>query len=189
MSTQSHCFYHAKIPPYTKNHAFFKICSRVFILRPNSLNYYENLYREKPFPSRPYHLEVKSASTIYENDREHEDFIYNLLPTEAETIEAINNKSNGKSTTDIKNEMLKRPGEKMSNFLYPLIVQIWEEEIIPEPWNTGHITSIWKSKGDKEKLENHRGITTSSAIGSIMEMLIDQDVENLVEGCDFLCNP
>ena len=139
--------------------------------------YYENLYREKPFPSRPYHLEVKSAITIYENDREHEDFIYNLLPTEAETIEAINNKSNGKSTTDIKNEMLKRPGERMSNFLYLLIVQIWEEEIIPEPWNTGHITSIWKSKGDKEKLENHRGITTSSAIGSIMEMLIDNRIE------------
>ena len=39
MSTRAHWFYHAKIPPYTKNHAFFKICSRVFILGPNSLQY------------------------------------------------------------------------------------------------------------------------------------------------------
>ena len=31
MSTRAHWFYHAKIPPYTKNHAFFKNCSRVFL--------------------------------------------------------------------------------------------------------------------------------------------------------------
>ena len=139
--------------------------------------YYENLYREKPFPARPYHEEVLSSINFYVNDSEHEDLVYNLLPTVSEVTEAIDNKSNGKSTTDIKNEMLKRPGEKMSNFIYPLIERIWEEEVIPKTWNTGHITSIWKGKGDKEKLENHRGITTSSAIGSIVEMLIDNRIE------------
>ena len=117
-----------------------------------------------------------SSFALYEEDREHEDLIYNLLPSKSEVIEAINNKTNGKSTTDIKNEMLKRPGEKMSNFIYPLIERIWEEETIPAAWNTGHITSIWKGKGDKEKLENHRGITTSSAIGSVIEMLIDNQM-------------
>lgn len=139
--------------------------------------YYKNLYSEKPFPFRPYHQEVDLAMSLYEADREHEDNVYNLLPTAAEVSEAINNKTNGKSTTDIKNEMLKRPGDKMTNFLYPLVKQIWEEETIPESWNTGHITSIWKGKGDKEKLENHRGITTSSAIGSIIEMILDNRIE------------
>ena len=73
--------------------------------------------------------------------------------------------------------MLKRPGEKMTKFLYPLIERIWEEEEIPEDWNTGQITSLWKGKGDKERLKNHRGITTSSAIGSILEILIDNRIE------------
>ena len=139
--------------------------------------YYENLYREKPFPSRPYHQEVLSSVNLYVNDGEHEDLVYNSLPTKSEVEEAINNKTNGKSTTDIKNEMLKRPGEKMSNFIYPLIESIWEDEVIPKAWNTGHITSIWKGKGDKEKLENHRGITISSAIGSVVEMLLDNRIE------------
>ena len=76
-----------------------------------------------------------------------------MIKTEAEVSEAINDKTNGKSTTDIKNEMLKRPGEKMVKFIYPLVKRIWEEEVIPKTWNTGHITSIWKGRGDKEKLE------------------------------------
>ena len=139
--------------------------------------YYENLYSEKPYTPMPYHREITTAIEMYQNDKQYEDQPYNLTPTKAEVIEAINNKSNGKSTTDVKNEMLKRPGEKMSDFIYPLIKQVWEEEVTPNLWNVGHITSIWKGKGDKEKLENHRGITTSSAIGSIMEILLDNRLE------------
>ena len=116
--------------------------------------YYQNLYREKPFPTRPYHKEVAATTILYQNDKDHEDLIYNLLPSEAEVSEAINDKTNGKSTTDIKNEILKRPGEKMVKFIYPLVKRIWEE-VIPKAWNTGHITSIWKGRGDKEKLKNH----------------------------------
>ena len=139
--------------------------------------YYQNLYREKPFPIRPYHHELVKTYLLYQNDRNHEDLVYNLVPSKAEVGEAIEAKSNGKSTTDIKNEMLKRPGEIMTNFIYPLIETIWEEEEIPTEWNTGFITSLWKGKGDKEKLENHRGITTSSAIGSILEILLDNRIE------------
>ena len=143
----------------------------------HTAHYYSSLYKKKPFHPRPYHQEVSTALTLYENDTEHEDLVYNLVPTEAEVMEAVNGKSNGKSTTDVKNEMLKRPGTQMLKFIYPLIQQIWEEEKIPTVWNEGHITSLYKGRGDKEKLENHRGITTSSAIGSIMEILIDNRLE------------
>ena len=49
-----------------------------------------------------------------------------------------------------------------------------------ESWNTGNITSIWKGKGDRESLHNQRGITTSSAIGTIVDTLIDNRIESIV---------
>merc|ERR1712071_679642 len=51
----------------------------------------------------------------------------------------------------------------------------------PRQWNKGNITSIWKGKGDKEDLSNHRGITTSSAIGTIIDTMIDNRIEHLVK--------
>jgi hypothetical protein len=42
------------------------------------------------------------------------------------------------------------------------------------------ITSIWKWKWDKEMLKNHRGITVSSAIGTIVEEIIDNRIEEIV---------
>ena len=49
----------------------------------------------------------------------------------------------------------------------------------------GKITSIWKGKGDKEDLYytlyNHRRITSSSAIGTIVDSLIDNRIGKLVQ--------
>ena len=146
-------------------------------VKKHTAHYYEKLYQGQTHPPQPYHLEVQEKSNQYLEDRDYENFPYNLVPNMDEIIEAIEDKTNGKSTTDVKNEMLKRPGEKMGNFLYPLIKTIWEEEEIPNAWNLGQITSIWKGKGDKEKLNNHRGITTSSSIGTILETLIDHRIE------------
>ena len=65
----------------------------------------------------------------------------------------------------------------MINLLVPMIVTIWEEETIPSSWNQGNVTSLWKGKGDKEDLHNYRGITTSSANGTIFDALIDNRIE------------
>ncbi len=61
-----------------------------------------------------------------------------------------------------------------------MITTIWTEEMMPDSWNKGNITSIWKGKGDKEQLTNHRGITTSPAIGTIMDALLDSRIEHKV---------
>lgn len=143
----------------------------------NTALYYESLYQSKLFEPQQYHTKVKENMQQHLVDTTYENQHYNLTPDIDEVTEAIQNKSNGKSTTDVKNEMLKRPGEKMSHFIYPLIKAIWEEEEIPSKWNLGQITSIWKGKGDRECLSNHRGITISSAIGSIVESLIDNRIE------------
>ena len=142
----------------------------------HTAKYYETLYKSKFFKPHPYHQETKEKIQSYLHNDLYDNDDYNLPPTYEEVHQIIQEKKNGKSTTDIKNEMLKRPGETMTMFIYPLITTIWNEEEIPNEWNKGQITSLWKGKGDKEKLENHRGITTSSAIGTIMESIIDKRI-------------
>ena len=39
--------------------------------------------------------------------------------------------------------------------------------------NKGIITSLWKGKGDREKMENQRGITVSSSVSTIAEEIIN----------------
>ena len=143
-------------------------------------SYYENLYKYKPKRSHPYHDEVRQKIQNNIKNKEYDHLEYNMPPTKEEIRKIISEKKNGKSTPDIRNEMLKRPGEKMIEFIHPLITTIWNEEKIPTIWNEGTITSLWKGKGDKESLVNHRGITTSTAIGTIVDSLIDKRIQNIV---------
>ena len=143
-------------------------------------DYFENLYKSKDYPAHPYHQEVSNNIVIHNSNYEHENARYNSEPTIEELAKVLKEKKNGKLTPDVKNEMLKRPGEAMINFLYPLILTIWRLEETPKEWNTGHVTALWKGKGDKEDLMNYRGITTSSAIGTIIETMIDKRIESVV---------
>ena len=138
--------------------------------------YYEDLYRKKDLPTRDFHLDLKLKITEYSHDTSHENLTINNSPTASEIAEIIARKKNGKSTTDLKNEMVKRPGEAMLGLISPLIDTVWKEESTPDSWKKGLITSIWKGRGDKETLNNHRGITVSSTLGNIMEELIDNRI-------------
>ena len=143
--------------------------------------YYENLFKNGPIDYHSYHDTIQEKILFYSQDRDFDELSYNDTPTKLEVKEIIMQKKNGKSCPDYKNEMLKRPGDAMLNLIYPLIVVIWEEEVIAKIWNSGFITSLFKGKGDRELLSNHRGITTSSAIGTIVDSIIDRRIESLVE--------
>ena len=115
----------------------------------------------------------------YKNDTENENLSCNDPPTLTEIVEIIGNKRNGKASTDIKNEMRKKPGDIMIQYIYTLMKTIWKEEKIPDEWKKGLITSI--GRGDRESLNNHRGITVSSTIGNIMEEIIDNRILKTVK--------
>ena len=149
-------------------------------IKETTATYYENLYSKKSFPFHPYHEEVINNNNHNVNDKQYDTEWYNDEPSFDEIIKIIKDKKNGKSTPDLKNEMLKRPGETMIKFIHPLIKAIWNNESIPSRWNTGTITSIWKGKGDREDLSNQRGITTSSAIGTIIDTLVDNRIARVV---------
>ena len=63
----------------------------------------------------------------------------------------------------------------------PVIHEVWTSKKVPEEWLNGSITSVWKGKRDRESLNNHRGITVSSAVGSIIQELIDLRMEKIIK--------
>ena len=60
----------------------------------------------------------------------------------------------------------------MIDLIHPVIETFWNEESPPRQWNEGVITNIYKGKGDIERMENQRGITVSSSIGTIPEEVL-----------------
>ena len=144
-------------------------------------SYYENLYKKKETRWHPMHHEIKSKMLVMQIDTQNDNDWYNFIPTERQILDIIRKKKNGKASTDIKNDMMKKSQEGFAKVLLPLIRYIWTNEQIPSNWNTGYITSIWKGKGDKESLNNHRGITVSSAIGNIVEEIIDDRISAIIE--------
>ena len=69
----------------------------------------------------------------------------------------------------------------MVNALIPVIDFFWVNENVPDEWNEGHITTIWKGKGDREKLSNHRGITISSTISMIAEEILNNRLLSIIQ--------
>ena len=133
--------------------------------------HYERLYAKGPVTYHPNHSLVKEDVKRWSEDKSYGGF-NDAAPSKAEIKEVISNKKNNKATTDWKNEILKRGGDEMVDLVYPVILAFWEEETPPLPWNQGIITSVWKGKGDREKMENQRGITVSSSIGTIAEEIL-----------------
>ena len=136
----------------------------------NVANFYESLYKENTVAHHPYHDTVKTETQRLKSESNTTEDDY--LPTKAEVKQAIMNKKNRKASTDWKTEIIKGGGDEFVNFVYPVIKAFWEEEVPPSKWNQGLITSVWKGKGDRECMNNQRGITVSSAIGTIAEELV-----------------
>jgi hypothetical protein len=81
-------------------------------------------------------------------------------PTRKEMIASIYKLHNNKSPSrdGIPAEVVKNAGDNLINHLHKLMVYVWNTEIMPQDWNTGHICPIYK-KGDRLNCRNHRGIT------------------------------
>ena len=76
--------------------------------------------------------------------------------------------------------MLKRGGRGFVEWLYPVIKNFWEKEVVPRIWNNGLITIIYKGKGDREVMNFQRGITVSSTISMVCEELINNRMIRLI---------
>jgi hypothetical protein len=80
-------------------------------------------------------------------------------PTYEEMIEVIINMKNGKAPgiDNITMELIKNGGPELLQRIFELLMQIWDQERMPEEWEIGIVCPIFK-KGDCKEC-NYRGIT------------------------------
>ena len=81
----------------------------------------------------------------------------------------------------IPNEVLKQAEGPFAKALKSVFDQIWEEEEVPDQWNEGLITNLWKGKGDREVLTNNRGLTVSPTIETLAEDVIDKRGKKVIK--------
>ena len=143
-------------------------------------SYYEKLYSNGEVPPHPFHEYVRKTVQALSQENSDNGEI-DTVPTKAEIKQAIQNKKNKKATSDWKNEVIKKGGDPMVDLIYPVIRAFWNEEKAPEQWNEGVITNVWKGKGDREKMENQRGITVSSSIGTTVEEIMTNRLMQTVQ--------
>ena len=88
-------------------------------------------------------------------------------------IEVFSNMKNGKAPgLDNRTvELIKNGGPELLQRICELLLQIWEQERVPEEWEIGIIRPIFK-KGDRRECSNYRGITLLNVIYKIFACLI-----------------
>ncbi|XP_072028246.1 uncharacterized protein [Amphiura filiformis] len=111
----------------------------------------------------------------------------NIVITHDDVKDAIadakNNKSPGLDL--ITNELLKNGGEGMIDSLTKLFNSFLYLESTPHEWNKGIIVPIFK-KGNKNDLNNYRGITLTSCVSKIFNRIIANCISNFVEDNNIL---
>ena len=102
--------------------------NRIFdptVNKENMAAYYEDLYKKKPIQHHPYHHKVEETMKGLTENYECGQPECAQSPTKTEIKEAIDGKKNGKATTDWRNEILKKGGNEMVEFLHPVITAFW----------------------------------------------------------------
>lgn len=80
----------------------------------------------------------------------------------------------------IENETWRLMPKEIEEVLYRLIKKIWKDRGIPEEWNKGIISPIWK-KGDKGDVGNYKGVTLMDTAYKIYANLLNDRLKAEVE--------
>ena len=148
--------------------------------------YYENLYQAR-----------EAAQDEIENTKEIENKVKTLTesqeykaaqrPIDKEEINAaIKRLKKGKSMgpDDIPNEAMMELNKENRNTMRKVLDKILQEQNIPQPWETGTITRLYKGKGTRGKCSNERGITVASNSGKLFERIINNRAKQITNISD-----
>ena len=97
-----------------------------------------------------------------------------LLPAIQEVFTAIKQMSSGKKSgkDSLPPEVFKYGGQKLAKKLHSLFVKIWQTGNVPQDFKDALIQHLYKSKGNRNICDNHRGISLLSIAGKILSRLI-----------------
>ena len=136
--------------------------------------YFENLYCARP--PKPEYID---RSNEIENQVKSWAILTNQEPPTPINMQEVDNAikclKRGKSCgqDDIPNEAFIEADRNTRKILLETLNQILTQKIVPEQWQVGEITRIYKGKGIKGKCSNERGITVSSNMGKLLERIIN----------------
>ena len=95
-----------------------------------------------------------------------------------------NNKARGQDI--IINEFLKSTKDKMINIYVKLFNLILSTGLIPEQWLTSIIQPIYKSKGEKNDVDNYRAISLLSCFGKMFTAVVNNRLSKFLENSGVL---
>ena len=110
------------------------------------------------------------------------DLLLDELPTVSETVKAIKLRSSGNSpgSDTIPAEIYKAGGPPAAEKLTELFHIMWRKEAIPQKFKDATIIHLFKTKGNPQVCDNHRGISLLSIAGeSLARVLLNRLNEHL----------
>lgn len=122
-------------------------------------------------------LETVNTQT-HENQEENEENNITLAEVKAAVKNIKNQKAEG--ADQIAPEFIKYGGEKAIETLWKLLMQVWDEEKIPEEWKQNIIVPIYK-KGSSTDCNNYRAICLASVILKIYTRIIEKRIRSITE--------
>ncbi|XP_036144952.1 UPF0329 protein ECU05_1680/ECU11_0050-like [Monomorium pharaonis] len=103
--------------------------------------------------------------------------------TKEELAEQLRELKKGKAPgeNEIENEAWRLMLEEIGEVLWKSINRIWKEGGIPNDWNRGLISPIYK-KGDKTEVKNYRGVTLMDTAYKVYANILNEKLQREVDG-------
>ena len=151
---------------------------------------------------KDFYTELFSVNEGNSDATKNDEIIFNTINIIAKTSNAINGGENNeitereivnnikklknKPTTDIQgwsNELLKNSGTDISKSINIILNEIGQQQIIPIEWEELIVKSIYKNKGNRNDIENRRGLFITSIISKLYEKIkLARNEENINKG-------
>ena len=69
----------------------------------------------------------------------------------------------------------------MEQILCRIFSEIYADENIPDEWKNSEFITLYKGKGDREFMQNRRGITLTSNVEKLFERVINNRLVKILE--------
>jgi hypothetical protein len=149
-------------------------------------SYFEQLYkaRESDDTNQQTTKEISKNIIEWENL---EEYNQTQPPITIEELNKIIKKlKKGKSCgpDEIPNDVFIMADDQTKQIYLTTLNKILQSQQIPENWQLGTVTRIYKNKGTKGKCSNERGITVSSNFGKLFERIINEQAKKVTNVSD-----